>query len=211
MFSMNRWLICFFLSVVGGATFAQDFTDTRRQTESFVRLRQPEIRADVAHFAFKGISESANAPVLNKVSPTAVTKDSLVIEGHGIYAKVLLESFDPNAHKLTYDEKTLTRIDRRTYYGNYGSVPKTSISNILLIINGDTTVIPPSAYSDLHNMNFAYVDKGVERTRDAVFVSKDGNRVYLYLFSSDNKGSYEVTFIISDGKYYRRVLDYGFL
>lgn len=191
--------------------FAQEITDTRRTTESFVRLQPRDVRADVAHFAFKGISESANTPELKKVAPTVITADSLVIDGHGILAKVVLAPFDPEAHKLSYDEKTLTRIDRRTYYGHYGIVPKTAISSILLLVNGDTISIPSIAYSDLYNMNFAYQDKGIARTRDAVFVSKDGNKVYLYLFSKDTSGSYEVTFVFIDGKYYRRVLDYGFL
>lgn len=206
-----RGFVCSFLISLGCHASAQDFTDTRRYTESFVRLNPPDVRADVAYFAFKGISESANAPVLKKVRPTIVSTDSMVIEGHGIFVKVILKPFDPKAHKLSYDEKTLTRIDRRTYYGNYGSVPKTSIASLLLVINGDTIAIPPAAYSDLHNMNFTYRDKGVERTRDGVFVSKDGNKVYLYLFSKDGTGSYEATFIIIAGKYYRRVLDYGFL
>ena len=211
MHSFTHWFLIFTLVSSGKIAVGQDYTDTRRQTESFVRLQPRDVRADVAYFAFKGISESANAPVLKRVAPAIVSNDSLVIEGHGIYAKVNLAPFDAKAHKLTYDEKTLTRIDRRTYYGNYGSMPKTSIASILLVINGDTISIPPSAYSDLHNMNFAYMDKGVARTRDGVFVSNDGNKVYLYLFSKDNTGSYEATFIIIGGKYFRRVLDYGFL
>ncbi len=211
MHKLYRSILFLVLASMVDHARAQDITDTRRHTESFVRLGPPDVRADVAFFAFKGISESANAPVLKKVGPSIVTQDSITMEGHGIYAKIRLALFDPKSHKLSFDEKTLTRIDRRTYYGNYGSVPRTYIASILLVINGDTINIPPTAYSDLFNMNFAYMDKGVERTRDGVFVSKDGNKVYLYLFSKDNTGSYEATFIIIGGKYYRRVLDYGFL
>lgn len=211
---MHLYFRVFLVGVLLSLSFrlsAQDITDTRRHTESFVRLNPPDVRADVASFSFKGISESANAPVLKKVGPSIVSPDSMVIDGHGIFVRVLLAPFDPKIHKLTFDEKTLTRIDRRTYYGNYGAVPKTSVSSILMVINGDTITIPPAAYSDLHNMNFAYMDKGVERTRNGVFVSGDGNKVYLYLFSNDRTGSYEASFIIIGGKYYRRVLDYGFL
>ncbi len=211
MHFLHRSVLILSLTTIVYHAHAQDFTDTRRQTESFVRLGPRDVRADVAYFAFKGISESANAPVLKKVGPTIVSTDSIVMEGHGIFVKVKLAPFDPKMHKLTYDEKILTRIDRRTYYGDYGSVPKTSISSILVIINKDTIPIPPTAYNDLHNMNFAYTDKGVERTRDGVFVSKDGNKVYVYLFSKDRTGSYEATFILINGQYYRRVLDYGFL
>jgi len=60
-------------------------------------------------------------------------------------------------------------------------------------------------------MRFTYSDQETERTRDAVYKSKDGRKIYLYLFSKDDTGSYEVTWIIQDKKYLRRVLDYGLL
>ena len=84
-------------------------------------------------------------------------------------------------------------------------------NSISMIINRDTVAIPAIAYTDLCNLEFTYTDKGVERTTDAVYKSKDGHRVYLYLFCKDNTGSYEVTWIIQDKKYMRRVLDYGFM
>ena len=80
-----------------------------------------------------------------------------------------------------------------------------------MIIDNDTVLIPPIAYSDLFNLNFTYSDKGVERTTDAIYISKDRHNVYLYLFSRDNTGSYEVTWIIQDKKYLRRVLDYDLM
>lgn len=193
--------------------FSQDFTDTRRKTESFVRLQPPEIRADVASFAFKGISESAQAPKLRKIEATVANPNDIVFKGDTIYAEVKIVPFDAAKHKFTYDDddKTVIRIDRRTYYGNYGKMPSTSIGSVRMVIGGDTISVPPLAYQDLHNMRFTYIDKGAERTRDALYVSKDGRKIYLYLLCIDNTGSYEVTWIFWDKKYYRRVLDYGFL
>jgi hypothetical protein len=81
----------------------------------------------------------------------------------------------------------------------------------MLIIRGDTIAIPETAYKDLFNLNFTYLDKGVERTTDAVYISTTGQRVYIYLFSRDRKGSYEVTWIIQDRRYLRRILDYDLL
>lgn len=188
-----------------------DMPDARRKTESFERFRIPAIRADIATFALSGISESVGALPLKKISYTLLTNDSIVFEGDGIKAKVKIAVFDPAKHKLSLDEKFLVRIDRRPYYGNYGNTPKTYISEVSVIIDHDTVAIPPLAYSDLFNLNFTYNDKGAERTTDAVFKSKDGHRVYLYLFCKDNTGSYEVTWIIQDKKYLRRVLDYGFM
>jgi hypothetical protein len=193
--------------------YSQGITDTRKKTESFHRLQPPNIRAEVASFTFGGIRESAQAPQLKRINPTIITRDSLVIEGEGIYAKVRLEPFDSKSHKIVYDddEKTPIKIDRRPYYGDYGTMPRTSIASIIVVIDGDTAAIPPTAYSDLKNMQFKYFDKGQELTADAVFVSKNGQDVYLYLFSQNKKGNYEVTYIFSNKRYYRRVLDYDFL
>ncbi|MEO9144123.1 MAG: hypothetical protein ABI237_01075 [Ginsengibacter sp.] len=188
-----------------------DLPDARRKTESFERFRIPPIRADIATFALSGISESVGALPLKKISYTSLTNDSIVFEGNGIKAKVKIAAFIPAKHKLSLDEKFLVRIDRRPYYGNYGNTPRTYISEVSVIIGGDTVTIPPLAYSDLFNLNFTYIDKGAERTTDAVYISKDGTRVYLYLFCKDNTGSYEVTWIIQNKRYLRRVLDYGFM
>lgn len=192
---------------------AQEITDTRRKTESFKRLSPPEVRTEVASFAFAGISESAQAPELIKYSPTTISPDSMIIEAEGVFAKVVLQPFDPKAHKIIYDmdDKTPIRIDRKTYYGNYGKMPLTSVKSITLIVRGDTLEVPEAAYSDLKNINFSYSDKGVQRTGNGVFINKDGSRVYLYLFSKEDRSGYEVAFVFQNGKYLRRVLDYDLL
>jgi hypothetical protein len=194
--------------------FAQsdDIPDSRRKTESFERFRTRDIKAELATFTLAGIGEGAPTTPLEKVTYTSLGNDSIVFEGKGIKAKVTTAPFDPAKHKLSYDEKYLVRIDRKPYYGgDFGKVPKTRISNVMLIIRGDTIDIPPTAYSDLFNLNFTYLDKGVERTTDAVYISGVGQRVYVYLFSRNSKGSYEVTWIIQDRRYLRRILDYDLL
>ena len=190
---------------------AQDFSDTRRKTESFAKLQPKELRADVATFALAGISESVNTTPLPKIDYSNYNKDSMVFNGDGIKAIVKIAPFEPAKHKLSYDDKYLVRIDKRTYYGDYGNMPKTDISDVIVIWGNDTVAIPPAAYNDLHNLHFTYLNKGVERTTNAIYKSKDGRRFYLYLFSKDNTGSYEVTWIFQDGRYVRRVLDYGFM
>ena len=185
--------------------------DARRKTESFDRFHTKDIRSELAAFTLSGIAESVGAPTLEKITYTSLTKDSIVFEGDGIRAVVKIGAFDPTKHKLNYDDKFLVRVDRRPYYGNYGKLPKTDITSVTLNIRGFSVEIPPAAYTDLFNLNFTYLDKGVQRTTDAVYVSKVDQRVYLYLFSKDNSGSYEVTWIIQDRKYLRRILDYGFM
>jgi hypothetical protein len=204
-----------FLSIIFFSSICQaqndDMPDTRRKTESFARFHYGTLRADLATFSLAGLTESVGALPLQKINYTSLGNDSITFEGDGIKATVRIAPFDPSKHKLQYDEKYLIKIDKRSYYGNYGQVPKTGIGDVSVIIDKDTVAIPPVAYSDLYNLNFTYSDKGVERTTDAVYKSKDGHTIYLYLFSKDDTGSYEVTWVIQDKKYLRRVLDYGFM
>jgi len=188
-----------------------DLPDARRKTESFARFHIPQMRADLATFTLSGIGESVGLTPLKKITYSSLGDDSIVFDKDGIKAKVKIAPFDPSKHKLSFDEKYLVRIDRKPYYGNYLKTPKTRISEVSMIIDRDTVAIPPAAYDDLFNLNFTYLDKGVERTTDAVYISKDRQIVYLYLFCKDNTGSYEVTWIFQNRKYLRRVLDYGFM
>ena len=188
-----------------------DYQDTRRKNESFAKLPKTQIRADLSTFTLSGIGEAVGKDELKKISFTTFGADFMNFEGDNIKASIKLLPFDKTKHKLDYDEKYLIRIDRKTYYGDYGKIPKTYIGNISIIEDNDTVAIPPAAYTDLYNLNLTYTDKGTLRSRNGIYKSKDGHRIYLYLFCKDATGSYEVTWIVQDKKYLRRVLDYGFM
>ncbi|MDP4117520.1 MAG: hypothetical protein Q8903_15405 [Bacteroidota bacterium] len=207
----------FFISVCmlyGFSCSAQkyyDYQDTRKKNESFAKLPKTEIRADLATFTLSGIDEAVGKDELQKISFTTFGPDFMNFEGDNIKASIKLLPFDKSKHKLDYDEKYLIRIDRKTYYGNYGNIPKTYIGNITITIDNDSIAIPTAAYADLYNLNLTYMDKGTLRSRNGIYKSKDGHRIYLYLLCKDATGSYEVTWIVQDKKYLRRVLDYGFM
>lgn len=207
----------FFLSIAilyGFSCTAQrfyDYQDTRKKNESFAKLPKTETRADVASFTLSGIDEAVGKDELKKIAFTKFGSDYMNFEGDNIKATIKLSPFDAKKHRLDYDEKYLIRIDRKTYYGDYGNIPKTYVSRITLTIDNDSIAIPAAAYADLYNLNLTYTDKGTLRSRNGIYKSKDGHRIYLYLFCKDATGSYEVTWIIQDKKYLRRVLDYGFM
>ena len=188
-----------------------DYTDSRRTKESFKRLQPKSLRAEVATFALSGISESVGTTPLAKAPYSDFGNNYMNFEGDGIKAAVKIAPFSEEGHRMDYEEKHLIRIDRKPYYGNYGSVPKTYISELSLIVDGDTLTVPPIAYFDLYNLHLTYSDKGSLKTTNAIYRSKDGKRIYFYLFSRDNSGSYEVTWIFDDKQYVKRVLDYGFM
>ena len=188
-----------------------DYTDTRREKESFKKLQPKSLRLEVATFALSGISESVGTIPMPKVPYSDFGNDFMNFEGDGIKASVKIAPFSEEGHRMDYEDKHLIKIDKKTYYGNYGSVPKTYISDVSLIVDGDTVIVPPIAYFDLYNLHLVYADKGSQKTTNAVYRSKDGKRIYFYLFSRDSSGSYEVTWIFDDKKYVKRVLDYGFM
>ncbi len=187
------------------------YQDTRRKNESFVKFPKGEIRGDLSAFTLSGIGESVGKEDYKKIPFTSSSSDYMTFEGEGIKATITTLPFDAAKHKFIYDEKYITKIDKKTYYGGYGSMPFRYVSKIIMIIGKDSIDIPATAYSDLYNVNFTYNDKGVQRSRNGIYRSKDGHNIYLYIFSKDNTGSYEVTWIIQDKKYFRRVLDYDFM
>jgi len=203
--------LCIFYCFPGRAQRFYEYQDTRKKNESFAKLPKAEIRADLATFTLSGIDEAVGKEELKKIPFTNFGSDYMNFEGDNIKASIKLSSFDAGKHKLDYDEKYLIKIDRKTYYGSYGNIPKTFVSKIMVTVGSDTVAIPVAAYADLYNLNLTYTDKGTLRSRNGIYKSKDGRRIYMYLFCKDATGSYEVTWVLQDKQYLRRVLDYGFM
>jgi hypothetical protein len=204
-------IICVCCSFCGISQKFYDYQDTRKKNESFAKLPKTDIRADLSTFTLSGIDEAVGKDELKKIPFTTFGGDFMNFAGDDVKAFVKVVPFNPAKHKLDYDEKYLIRIDRKPYYGDYSDVPKTVIGSIQLTIGADTVMIPPAAFADLCNLTFTYTEQGALRSRNGIYKSKDGHRLYLYLFCKDATGSYEVTYLIQDKKYLRRVLDYGFM
>ena len=211
---MRTLLILFFVAVASTA-FAQDrdFPDYRSKKESFLRIQEKDIRADVASFSIGGMDESIGKGNLAGIPATNYGNDFITFSGANIQVTVNAGTFDASKHKLQYYAKEhLVRIDGKPYYGNYGQVPRTTIANVTVIIDKDSVAIPPAAYADLYEPDFTYRDNtGTVKSYNKVLISPDKKKVYIYMLARDNLGSYEVTWVIQDKKYLRRVVDFGFL
>ena len=210
-----KFLIVSILVFSCSATFAQkknyEYQDTRKKNESYAKLPKDQVRSDLATFTLSGVDESVAREDFIKIPFTSFDASRMTFEGDDIKASVTTSPFDAKKHRLDYDEGWLIKIDRKPFYGGYGTVPKNYIGSIIMTVGQDSVSIPQAAYADLYNLNLTYKDKGVEKSRNGIFSSKDGHRIYLYLFCKDASGSYEVTFIIQDKRYIKRVLDYGFM
>jgi hypothetical protein len=81
-----------------------------------------------------------------------------------------------------------------------------------MLIGKDSVAIPPAAYADLYEPDFTYRDgAGQIKSYNKVYISPDKKKIYIYMLNRDEAGSYEVTWVIQDKKYLRRVVDFGFL
>lgn len=208
-----------FAALFAGCTaIAQDddIPESRRKNEAIAKVAQKEIKNDLSSFSMAGISEGIALDKLSKIPITNSGPTFMIFEGDNYKATVTTGPFEPAKHKLQYDDadtkKYLVKIDRKPYYGGYPNMPKTQINNITLLVGKDTMKIPPTAYADLYNLQFSYGDKaGNQRSTNGIYRSKDGHWTYLYLFSKDKTGSYEVTFVFRDKVFMRRVLDWGFM
>ncbi|GAC1591958.1 MAG: hypothetical protein NVS3B19_13290 [Ginsengibacter sp.] len=212
---MKRSFLFLILSCTFLIPFAQkieELTDNRGKRESFLKLQRKDVRNDLAAFTLTGVEETLFKGELTKIPYAEYGPNFMTYEGDGIKASVTTAPFVTGKHRMDYDEKYLIKIDRKPFYGDYGKVPKSYISNITMTIGKDSIQIPSAAYFDLYNFNFAFTDKeGAKRSTNGIYRSRDGSRIYLYLFCKDNSGSYEVTFVIENKKYAFRVLDYGFM
>ena len=187
-----------------------EYQDTRKKNETFARL-PADLKAELSTFTFSGIDVGITKEPLKKIPFTTFGSDFMTFEGNDIKATITVAPFEAWKHKIDYDEQYPIKIDRKPYYGNYGTMPKNYIKEVSIVMGKDSVIIPAAAYFDLYNLTFAYNDKGTQKTTNGIYLSPNTHRIYLYLFCKDNTGSYEVTWIIYDKKYVRRVLDYGFM
>ena len=194
--------------------FAQDdlpYTDFRRKAESFSRIYDKDIRKDLAAFTIGGIEESLNAQPLKQLPITSFASNSITYDSAQIAVTITAKPFDISHHKLTKEDKYVVKIDGKPFYGNYSKIPTTGFGSVKVRMGQDTIPIPESAFSDLFNPSFTYRDaSGTLRSQDGVYLSPDKRRLYIYMLNRDDTGSYEVTWIIQDKKYFKRVIDYGF-
>ena len=201
------------LIIYGASAQDREFPDYRSKKENFSRVQEKDIRTDLASFTFGGMDESMGKGKLPSVPATKFGTNYISFNGNNIQVVITGRNFDESAHKYTYYNKAhLVKIDSRPFYGAYDEKPETTIESVLVLLNKDTIPIPAAAYNDLFNPEFTYMDKsGVIKSFNAVYISPDKRTFYIYMLNRNPKANYEVTWVIQDKKYLRRVVDFGFL
>jgi hypothetical protein len=209
-----RIILCVVLAYYSVHASAQEleFRDYRTKKESFTKIPEKDVRADIASFAIGGIDESIGKLPLTKIGVSRYESNFMNFESNNIKVVITTGRFEPSQHKLTKDGDHLVKIDNKPYHGNYGEIPTNHIQSLIILIDKDTIAVPAAAYTDLCNVNFTYRDKaGTERSNNGIYLSKDNRKAYVYLLNKDGEGGYEVTWVIQDKKFLRRVVDYGMI
>ncbi len=214
-----RFALAVLILFISINSFAQDpeFPDIRNKRDMFSRVQEKDIRADLASFTMGGIDESAGKLPLRHLPLTGIGKNYIQFEGNGIKVRIASTRFDASKHKLQYytnpdtEKKYLTKIDFKPFFGDYGKIPVTQIDSVTVLLGADTIAIPKEAYFDLYNPIFSYSEDGAQKHINNVYLSADGRKVYIYMLKRELGGSYEVTWVIQDKKYLKRVVDFGFL
>ena len=205
----------FFLLLISVNSFSQndDIPNYRSTRENFKKMLDKDIRADLASYSLAGIDESLTKEQLQNISSSNSGDDFIEFKQDSFYVKIVTGSFEKEKHKLLYyNEKYLIKIDNKPFWGTNYSLPKKTISSVTITIGKDTIKIPATAYFDLYEPVLSYYDKTsrAAKTHSAIYLSKDGRKIYIYMINGEGAGSYEVTWIIQDKTYLRRVVDWGF-
>jgi hypothetical protein len=215
-------LTLIFLFVHGltlGQTPVPDLREKR--TDSYEKLPPGKIRTEISNFIIEG-GNYEKRDSLTKVHleeiPVKVYTDSCILFKKGpLSVKITSASFDTTNKKLGYfidneNSSFLLYIQGRPFWGTDGGVP-TEIIRQIVVRDGQTQVmLPDSAIKDLFQPNFCSPDNhsGGLYCHTHIYRSKDKRRIYIYMLNSDGAGGYEVTFVLEDKKYKRRIVDYGF-
>jgi hypothetical protein len=207
-----RILFMLLLIAITKNCFSQDgeYNDYRRKNEGFAHVSDKSLRSDLSCFTIGGIEESMGKGKLKEIPVKEYGADFIIFDSNQIKVIIKAAPFFSTKHKLAKESDHLVKIDNKPYYGSYGKTPTTCIGKVTVVIGKDTVAIPENAWAALYNPSFTYNENGIVKTKDAVYLSPDKRTFYIYMLNKDDSGSYEVTWIIQDKQYLKRVVDYGF-
>lgn len=192
--------------------------DYKGLAESYFRLRDSVLKAEVGSFSFIGyLLEVPPDEGLEEFQMIDYDSDSIVLQHKNKQVIVTTSRFRTFEHDLGYISggSYLYLIDGKRYWGVNGRVPHKKISQVEVKINDKTIELPCEAFADLFDPNLCrrnllfFIRERIEcRTR--AFVSHDGNRIFIHMTNARIPHLYEVTWIIRNGKYAGRIVDYAY-
>lgn len=213
-------LCCIFMllisiSVIGQRDPALVVTHFDRQKEGFFYLADSIIASELASFNFVGriYRQKPSEPLIAfDVSEVSTGSAGFKYGNSSVYIET--GRFRPAQHHLQYYRRSawLYKIDGRFYWGIEGKVPLRKIENMSVVIDGKSVRMANYAYNDIFESNLCvrmFITGRVE-CETAVYVSQDGERIYIYMRNGKIPSLYEITWIFRNGRYIGRVIDYAY-
>src|SRR5258708_3765213 len=108
-----RLIVCLLLlsAVVPCRAQDLDFPDYRSKKDNFVKIRDKDVRADIASFALAAVDESIGKAQLKTVPIKEYGSNYMIFDDGNIQVIIRTGVFFPSKHKMQFSEKHLVKID----------------------------------------------------------------------------------------------------
>ncbi len=217
---IQRMLILCSLLSIGLVGFTQDkgyfvVPDFKGEVESFFSVKDSVLRSEIGSFTFTGslLGMTGRAPLF-EFGLLAQSNNNLTLYHEEIKVHFGASSFDPFYHRLEYHGSGgyLYKINGRSFWGIDGRIPEMKLEILRVFFGNQIFEIPRSAYQDIYEPNFCRRSRffGPVECASRAFLSVDRKRLYIYMRNGRIPSLYEVTWIISEGRYVGRVVDYAY-
>lgn len=189
--------------------------DSKGMYESFFALRDSTMRQEIGSFTFTGsIIGLTGSAAIREFEVLAHTDHSVTLVLDDIKVHITAGPFMSAGRRLNYHGPYgyLYKIDGRSFWGYNGSLPGRQIYSVEVIFGQQRIILPRSAYRDIFEPNLCARPRFFSSVRcyPRAFLSEDGKRVYIYMLNSREPSLYEVCWIIDEGQYIGRVVDYAY-
>lgn len=180
-------------------------------SESYTDLPEGSIKSEVASFAKSAGRTRQIDSVNNKLTEIKLKRCSNDF--------VYFESGDMIAldKLVSIQSKTVTATSNKVpgdkAWGMGDSFPLTEVLQVRYIHYKYQLILPDSAIAGLFNPKFCISPRKnnkIGKTTSSncrVYQSQDKRRVYIYMLNGEGAQQYEVTWVIEDSKYYKRIVD----
>ncbi len=213
-FLLNTLLLCFATLLLGqvGDYVVPDY---KGAAESFFSLSDSTFRAEVGSFTFTGsiIGLDGKTP-LRQAELQSITSHTITLGLDQVKVHISRAPFFAEMHRIEYfgPQNYVYRIDGRFFWGFDGSLPRHRLINVHVYYGDKRLALPARAFRDLFEPNFCGRRGLFSRyeCQTRAFLSEDGRRLYIHMQNSRKPSLYEVTWIIRDGEYVGRVVDYAY-
>jgi hypothetical protein len=203
---MRRPSIILFVSLLSVQAIAWEHQDESLKTVKSRTIYRDLLSIDGVLWPSTGRPPNLKPRIKRLRKKVIVHRDTGTVSSSWIAVRLTQRKFNSKKHKLGYEysgtprSRFLTKIDHRSFWGTDGDKPHVEISSFVVVIKSDTVHIPPEAWNDMYEPTLSNME---------VYASSDKKRSYIVMMNSDGAGAYLVAWCFIDGKYIRRVVDYG--